>query len=182
MRQPGHASDHRRTPRHRMRGGRGARMAVSRFFCFPIQMNFAERQKVTTSGGWRGRHHKVPAGYMNGGGPKQRTARPREQSRGSATPPIHQYHLLKAPAAWNTPLARRERPHGSVASPRCFHSLCQPPRSRPLRWYGVLGMPDGAAGFAPRRAVGWALWVTGRWLDMRGATGGNHARPTSSND
>ena len=41
-------------------------VAVSRFFCFPIQMNFAEREKWPASPVWRAAHKKSVGGYVRG--------------------------------------------------------------------------------------------------------------------
>jgi hypothetical protein len=45
-------------------------VAVSRFFCFPIQMNFAENKKWPTSAGWRARATDGVGGSTRGGQPK----------------------------------------------------------------------------------------------------------------
>ena len=42
-------------------------MAVSRFFCFPIQMNFAENKKWPTSARWQGGVVNGVVGYMRRG-------------------------------------------------------------------------------------------------------------------
>jgi hypothetical protein len=42
-------------------------MAVSRFFCFPIQMNFAENKKWPTSARWQGGVVDGVVGYMRRG-------------------------------------------------------------------------------------------------------------------
>jgi len=39
-------------------------VVVSRFFCFPIQMNFAEIKKWPSSPVWRAPHQKSVGGYM----------------------------------------------------------------------------------------------------------------------
>jgi len=39
---------------------------VSRFFKFPIQMNFAENKKWPTSPVWRATHKNTLGGYMRG--------------------------------------------------------------------------------------------------------------------
>jgi len=41
-------------------------VAVSRFFKFPIQMNFAENKKWPTSPVWRATHKNTLGGYMRG--------------------------------------------------------------------------------------------------------------------
>jgi hypothetical protein len=44
----------------------GRLVAVSRFFCFPIQMNFAENKKWPASPPWRATHHNSAGRYMTG--------------------------------------------------------------------------------------------------------------------
>lgn len=45
----------------------GACVAVSRFFCFPTRMNFAESEKRPTKPPWRAASCTGLGGYMRGG-------------------------------------------------------------------------------------------------------------------
>lgn len=77
-------------------GGGGASLemyVVSRFFGFPIQMNFAENQKWPTSVGWRGGPARELGGYVRAGG--QSSNRPAAHNRNRTTVPyLEDFHWV----------------------------------------------------------------------------------------
>lgn len=89
----------------RMRAGWcGGLVVVSRFFCFPIQMNFAEFERWPASPARRGPPQKQVGGYMRGGQSGWKTDEAERLQRATAAgPPAtlkHLYLILQNVTAW----------------------------------------------------------------------------------
>ena len=141
-------------------------VAVSRFFCFPIQMNFAEREKWPASPVWRATHKKSVGGYVRGGESGGGWKRPKPLAQ-----PLSGALTGAAPTVPDLADLHCVSLHTSLQAPCLaaggFTVVGRPPRKRLLRVHVVLGMPGiQRLGLAPT-AAGWALWMAGRWSRLK---------------
>ena len=139
---------------------------MSRFFCFPIQMNFAEREKWPASPVWRATHKKSVGGYVRGGESGGGWKRPKPLAQ-----PLSGALTGAAPTVPDLADLHCVSLHTSLQAPCLaaggFTVVGRPPRKRLLRVHVVLGMPGiQRLGLAPT-AAGWALWMAGRWSRLK---------------
>jgi hypothetical protein len=165
-------------------GGVAFAVLVSRSFCFPIQMNFAENRKWPSSRRWRGRPADGVGESMRRGQSKRRAApakllqrtrrrinrrkaahQPRRRgtrpvhSAGGRTQIHHKYHIFKTTT--RDLLYRLAGPEtASLAIGSQWASTSTKPVAQASRRTGVARQQWEAP---PPTAAGWVLWATGRW-------------------
>ena len=148
-------------------------VAVSRFFCFPIQMNFAECEKWPASPVWRATHKKSVGGYVRGG----KAAAGNSQSNCAYSKRRSHRRCANCTLSCRPPLrVRSHKLAGFVPRSRAVHSgWSTPTKAAPPGARRTGDAWNTAAGACPDRCRmgsvdGWPLVTP----ETR-ATGGNHA-------
>jgi hypothetical protein len=129
-------------------------VVVSRFFCFPIQMNFAENQKWPSSRVWRGRATDGVGGLMRRAG--LRRSRSTELSCGTSS---SLYHISETHTR-----DLLYRLAGPEMASLAIGSRCASPPTKPVAQASRrTGDAWGQWQAPPATAAGWVLWATGLW-------------------
>ena len=153
-------------------------VAVSRFFCFPIQIFFSGNVFSGQNPVERGWGPKSVGGPMR----RERVQPQRAAQRSYST--LQRVRSVEIQRNWSHILKTAtwclfEQPcRGSVPRSRGVHSSSRLPLRWPPRRTTNLGLPGGIRGLRAPSPEGWVLWTDGRWLYLHGASGEKRPRWT----